>query len=160
MAGDGYEGVEDDQGGLVGDEDVAQGVEVLGQTEGLAPRRSGGRGSEEGLGRGFGQEQDACGVGASGEEAGEEGASGAIVGSDEQDEAIEAGSAAGERGATGDAGGEGEGQQGGATAGGGIQQGEGSAGDATGPEPVLRLGRDLGEAEHGGWLEGEQGRSL
>src|SRR5947209_18919152 len=98
MAGDGYEGVEDDQGGLVGGEDVAQGVEVLGQTEGLAARRCGGGGSEEGLGRGFGQEQDACGVGACGEEARKEGAGRTLVANDEQDEALEAGSAAGQRG--------------------------------------------------------------
>jgi len=69
-------------------------------------------------------------------DAGSEGSGIGGQGRDEEDGALLAGGAIGQRQATREAGGEVEGQQGGADAGWTFQQGEVTEGDVVGPEPV------------------------
>src|SRR5947209_6788138 len=90
------------------------------------------------------------GIAADGLEARVEGISGRVVGSQQQDVASLGGGAIRQGRATGDAGGQGEGQEGEAAAGGSIQQGEMTLGDTTGPQPAEGLVGYLIEEADGG----------
>ena len=90
------------------------------------------------------EEQDVGGVATGGFEAGFEGIGGGVIGGEEDDVAGLGGGAVWKRGAAGDAGGEGEGEEGWVTGGIGIEQGEVTKRDATGPEPGKRFGGDVG----------------
>src|SRR6266581_5759088 len=87
-----------------------------------------------------------------------DGVSGGVVGGEEDDGALLGGRAVGKGGATGDAGGQGEGQEGEARAGGGVEQGEVTKGDAAGPQPGEGLAGHVREQEDCGW-EGSRGAS-
>src|SRR5947209_19972468 len=79
-----------------------------------------------------------------------EGVGGRVVGGQEDDVALLGGRAVGKGRAAGDAGGQGEGEQGETGAGGGIQQGEVTKGDAIGPQPGEGFGGHLREEVGGG----------
>src|SRR5207237_1484650 len=74
-----------------------------------------------------------------------EGVGGGVVGSQEDNVPLLGGRAVGKGRAAGYAGGQGEGDEGEARSGGGIEQGEVTQGDATGPEPGEGFGGHLRE---------------
>jgi hypothetical protein len=97
------------------------------------------------------EEQHMGGIASGSFEARFEGIGGRVRGGEEDDVALLDGRAVGKGGAAGDAGGQGEGQEGESTSGGGIEQGEVTKGDATGPQPAQGLAGDVREQEDSGW---------
>src|SRR6266568_1028845 len=99
------------------------------------------------------ESQDLVKFGTGGLQAGHEGVVEVVVGSNEQDGTLDAGSAVGQGQASGDAGGKHEDEEGGAAAGGTIQEGEFAQRDALWPEPGGGLSRKVGEWKGGGLLK-------
>jgi hypothetical protein len=104
------------------------------------------------------EEQDVGGVASGGFEARFDGIGGRVIGGEEDDGALLGGCAVRKGGAAGDAGRQGEGQEGEATSGSSVEQGEVAKGDATGPQPGEGLAGDVREQEDSG-LEGSRGAS-
>ncbi len=144
-ARDGAGGIDDDQAGVQAADETGQVVQVVGESvragAGKGPRSIHDEGTHK---------QEMGGIATGSFEARFEDVGGGVVGSEEQDVALLGGRAIGQGRATGDAGGQGEGQEGEARAGGGIEQGEVTQGDATGPQPGEGLVGHLREELGGG----------
>lgn len=139
QARNGTGGIEDDQAGVQGADDGGQVVQVVGESE----RACAGECMRSILDEGT-QEQDMGGITTGSLQARFEGVGGGVVGGEEDDVAWLGGCAVGQGRAAGDAGGQGEGEEGEATAWGGIEQGEVTKGMRPGQSQVRGL---LGTSE-------------
>ncbi len=143
---DGAGRINDDQAGIQVTDEGGQVVQVLGESV----RARAGEGQRRILDEGT-HERQMGGIAPSGFEARFEDIGGRVVEGQEDNVTLVGGRAVGQGRAAGDAGGQGEGDKGEARAGGSIEQGEVTVGDATEPEPGEEFTGCLGE-EVGGWL--------
>jgi len=137
-------GIQDDQAGVEAADGGGQVIQVLGEREAV------GDWTRSVFERGT-QEQDVGRVAPGGFQARFNGVGGRVIGGEEEDVALWSGCAVRKWGAAGDAGGQGEGEEGETAVGGGIEQGEVTKGDATGPQPAEGLAGHVREQEEFDW---------
>jgi len=109
-------GIQDEQAGIQAADHGGQVIQVVGESE----RAGAGQGPRSILDEGM-EEQHMGGIASSGFEARFDGIGGRVIGGEEDDGASLGGRAVGKGGAAGDAGGQGEGQEREAAAGGGVE---------------------------------------
>ena len=143
---DGTGRINDDQAGVQVADEGGQVVQVLRESV----RARGGEGQRRILDEGT-HERQMGGIATGSLKARFEDIGGGVVGGQEDDMALLGGSTVGQGRAAGDAGGQGEGHEGEARAGGSIEQGEVTERDATAPQPGEEFTGSLRE-EVGGWL--------
>jgi hypothetical protein len=145
-ARNGAGGIQDEQACVETADHGGQVIQVLGESE----RAGAGQGPRSILDEGT-EEQHMGGIASGSFQARFDDIGGRVIGGEEDDGALWSGRAVGKGGAAGDAGRQGEGQEREAAAGGGVEQGEVTKGDATRPQPGEGLAGHVREEEESYW---------